>query len=103
MSTLTKSLLSEQLYKTLGVNRQEAMEMVECFFETIVQSLDAAQAVKLSGFGNFVLLDKKCRPGRNPKTGASVPVSARRVVTFHAGQKLKEKLRNYVGPEDQDG
>ena len=103
MSTLTKSLLSEHLYKTLGVNRQEAMELVECFFETILQSLEAGQAVKLSGFGNFVLLDKKSRPGRNPKTGASVPVSARRVVCFHAGQKLKEKVSNYVGAEDQDG
>ena len=87
--TLTKADLSEQLVDGLGLNRREAREMVEAFFEEISAGLEDGEGVKLSGFGHFALRDKPARPGRNPKTGVEIPNSARRVVTFHANIKLK--------------
>ena len=69
--------------------------MVETFFEEIRQALEAGDTVKLSGFGNFQLRDKPQRPGRNPKTGEEIPITARRVVTFHASQKLKGMVEQY--------
>ena len=94
---LTKADLAEKLYDELGLNKREAKELVELFFEEIRRSLEDNEPVKLSGFGNFQLRDKPQRPGRNPKTGEEIPISARRVVTFHASQKLKamvEKARH---------
>ena len=73
----------------VGLNKREAKDMVETFFEEIRDALERGESVKLSGFGNFQLRDKPQRPGRNPKTGEEIPISARRVVTFHASQKLK--------------
>lgn len=87
--TLTKAELAELLFDSVGLNKREAKDMVEAFFEEIRQSLEAGDTVKLSGFGNFQLRDKPQRPGRNPKTGEEIPITARRVVTFHASQKLK--------------
>ncbi|WP_374348121.1 integration host factor subunit alpha [Chitinimonas sp.] len=87
--TLTKAELADLLFDKVGLNKREAKDMVEAFFEEIRQSLEAGDSVKLSGFGNFQLRDKPQRPGRNPKTGEEIPISARRVVTFHASQKLK--------------
>ncbi|MDR2017256.1 MAG: integration host factor subunit alpha [Burkholderiales bacterium] len=89
MSTLTKAELTELLFEQLGLNKREAKDMVERFFEEIRLSLEKGDTVKLSGFGNFQLREKAQRPGRNPKTGIDIPISARRVVTFHASQKLK--------------
>ncbi|MDR0769790.1 MAG: integration host factor subunit alpha [Burkholderiales bacterium] len=89
MSTLTKAELTDLLFEQLGLNKREAKDMVERFFEEIRLSLENGDAVKLSGFGNFQLREKAQRPGRNPKTGIDIPISARRVVTFHASQKLK--------------
>ena len=77
----------------------EAKELVEGFFEEIRQALEDNEQVKLSGFGNFDLRDKKTRPGRNPKTGEEIPISARRVVTFKPGQKLKARVESYAGTE----
>lgn len=94
---LTKAELSEKLYEDLGFNKREAKELVELFFEEIRHSLETNEQVKLSGFGNFDLRDKKQRPGRNPKTGEEIPISARRVVTFRPGQKLKARVEEYVG------
>ena len=79
---LTKAEMSERLFEELGLNKREAKEIVELFFEEIRASLESNENVKLSGFGNFDLRDKKERPGRNPKTGEEIPISARRVVTF---------------------
>ena len=90
--TLTKAELAELLFAQVGLNKREAKEMVEAFFEEIRQSLETGDVVKLSGFGNFSVRDKASRPGRNPKTGEVVPISARRVVSFHASQKLKEQV-----------
>ncbi len=88
-STLTKAELTELLYEQVGLNKREAKEMVETFFEEICVALEKGDIVKLSGFGNFQLRDKPQRPGRNPRTGEEIPITARRVVTFHASQKLK--------------
>jgi integration host factor subunit alpha len=89
MTTLTKAELAELLFEKVGLNKREAKDMVESFFEEIRNSLQAGGTVKLSGFGNFQCREKPQRPGRNPKTGEEMPISARRVVTFHASQKLK--------------
>jgi integration host factor subunit alpha len=88
-STLTKAELAELLFEYVGLNKREAKDMVETFFDEIRGALERGESVKLSGFGNFQLRDKPQRPGRNPKTGEEIPISARRVVTFHASQKLK--------------
>jgi integration host factor subunit alpha len=87
--TLTKAELAELLFDHVGLNKREAKDMVEAFFEVIRDALESGGSVKLSGFGNFQLRDKPQRPGRNPKTGEAIPIAARRVVTFHASQKLK--------------
>ena len=95
--TLTKADMAESLFNELGLNKNEARELVELFFEELVASLAVGKHVKLSGFGNFDLRDKKERPGRNPKTGEKIPISARRVVTFQPGQKLKARVNAYTG------
>jgi integration host factor subunit alpha len=90
--TLTKAEMAELLFERVGLNKREAKDMVETFFDEIIEALSQGKSVKLSGFGNFQLRDKPQRPGRNPKTGEAIPISARRVVTFHASQKLKEQI-----------
>ncbi|HAG61385.1 MAG: integration host factor subunit alpha [Legionellales bacterium] len=95
MGALTKANLAEYLFNTLGLNKREAKELVELFFEEIRACLESGETVKLSGFGNFNLRDKSERPGRNPKTGEEIPIKARRVVTFRAGHKLKSRVEAY--------
>jgi len=94
---LTKAALAEMLFQEIGLNKREAKEFVEQFFEELRVSLENGHDVKLSGFGNFVLRDKSERPGRNPKTGEEIPITARRVVTFRPGQKLKARVEAYAG------
>jgi integration host factor subunit alpha len=96
---LTKADFAESLFEELGLNKREAKDMVEFFFEEIKTSLEHGKQVKISGFGKFELRDKKSRPGRNPKTGEEIPITARRVVTFRSGQKLKARVEAYVGSE----
>ena len=98
---LTKADIAEKLFQELGLNKREAKEIVECFFEEIRGALERGEQVKLSGFGNFDLRDKSQRPGRNPKTGEEIPITARRVVTFKAGQKLKARVEAYAGSIEQ--
>lgn len=95
MVALTKAKITEQLFLKLGINKRKVKQLVELFFEEIKIALEKGHHVKLSRFGNFQLRDKNERPGRNPKTGKEIPVSARRVVTFHAGQKLRDKVEAY--------
>ncbi len=92
--TLTKAELADLLFEVVGLNKREAKEVVDLFFEEIRETLVAGRSVKLSGFGNFQLRDKPQRPGRNPKTGEEIPIAARRVVTFHASQKLKSYVQD---------
>jgi len=93
--TLTKAGLADLLFEQVGLNKREAKDMVEAFLEEMRFALERGESVKLSGFGNFELREKSERPGRNPKTGEEIPISARRVVTFHASQKLKSKVDAY--------
>ncbi|MDC9729653.1 MAG: integration host factor subunit alpha [Methyloprofundus sp.] len=96
---VTKADFAERLFDDLGLNKREAKEMVELFFEEIKGSLEQGEQVKISGFGKFELRDKSSRPGRNPKTGEEIPITARRVVTFRTGQKLKIRVEAYAGTE----
>src|SRR3954451_21994066 len=95
--TLTKAELADMLFEKVGLNKREAKDMVETFFEEIRLALENGESVKLSGFGTFQLRDKPQRPGRNPKTGEEIPITARRVVTFHASQKLKAMVEERYG------
>jgi integration host factor subunit alpha len=97
MGALTKADLAERLHEELGLNKREVKDIVELFFDEIRSSLESANQVKISGFGNFDLRDKGERPGRNPKTGEEIPISARRVVTFRPGQKLRLRVEKYAG------
>ena len=98
--TLTKAELADLLFEQVGLNKREAKDMVEGFFEEIRTALERGDSVKLSGFGNFQLRDKPQRPGRNPKTGEEVPIPPRRVVTFHASQKLKHAVERLTHGEE---
>ncbi|MDP2751413.1 MAG: integration host factor subunit alpha [Rhodocyclaceae bacterium] len=92
--TLTKAELADMLFDRVGLNKREARDMVDAFFEEIRLGLETGEGVKLSGFGHFQCRDKPQRPGRNPKTGEEIPITARRVVTFHASQLLKSTVEN---------
>lgn len=98
---LTKADMANQLYEEVGLNKREAKEFVDAFFEAVRKALERGEQVKLSGFGNFDLRHKNERPGRNPKTGEEIPISARRVVTFRPGQKLKSRVEAYAGSGKQ--
>ena len=97
---LTKADMAKSLFNAMGLNKKEALELVNLFFQELEASLTDGEQVRLSGFGNFELHDKKERPGRNPKTGEKVPVPARRVVTFRAGQKLRARVEGYAGSRE---
>ncbi len=94
--------MAESLFNELGLSRKDGRELVDLLIEELMTSLAVTEQVKLSGFGNFELRDKKERPGRNPKTGESIPVSARRVVTFSAGPTLKARVEACAGPGNND-
>lgn len=100
--TLTKADLAKHLDDAIGLTNREAKQIVDLFFDHMINALVGGQQVKISGFGNFTLHDKRERPGRNPRTGEEVPVSARRVVTFHSGQKLKARVEKHAGKEIQE-
>ena len=90
--TITKLDLVNHLNQKMGLNKVESKELVEAFFNEIKKSLTDSEEVKISGFGNFKILNKKERPGRNPRTGEPAVISARKVVTFKAGRKLRKKI-----------
>jgi integration host factor subunit alpha len=92
--TVTKMELANLLFDELGLNKREAKEFIELFFEEIRTALENGDNVKFSGFGSFSVRDKRQRPGRNPKTGEEIPVSARRVVTYKPSQKIKDRVAN---------
>ncbi len=90
--TLTKADMVERLIHELDLDKHEVKPFVEDFFEEIRTALEQGEQVKLSGFGNFNRHDKRERPGRNPRTGEEIPISARRVVTFQVGGKLRKRI-----------
>ena len=90
---LTKAHLADLLFEQIGLNKRESKDMVDAFFDLVVDSLVQGTDVKISGFGNFQIRTKAARPGRNPRTGELIPIEARRVVTFHASHKLKESIQ----------
>ena len=91
---LTKAQLAELLFEQIGLNKRESKDMIDAFFDLISQRLISGEEVKLSGFGNFQIRVKAPRPGRNPRTGELIPIEARRVITFHASQKLKDQVQS---------
>jgi integration host factor subunit alpha len=98
--TLTKADLADLLFDRLGLNKRESKDMVEAFFHIVNGALVEGQDVKLSGFGNFNIRRKAPRPGRNPRTGESIPIKARNVVTFHASHKLKGLVQGEIAPDE---
>jgi integration host factor subunit alpha len=92
VSALSKAKITEALCREIGLTKMDAKNLVEEFFEEIRHALETGDHVMLSRFGKFTLRDKSERPGRNPKTGKTTPVKARRVVTFKAGFKLKTEV-----------
>ena len=101
MAALTKAQMADRLFDELGLNKREAKEIVEMFFDEVQVSLERNRQVKISGFGNFDLREKAERPGRNPKTGEEIPITARRVVTFRPGRKRKARVEAYAGSEPE--
>jgi integration host factor subunit alpha len=95
--SLTKAGMAKSLFNNLGLNKRESRKLVDSYFEELIASLAVGENVRLSGFGNFELRDKVARPGRNPKTGEEIPITARRVVTFRPGHKLKDRVDAYAG------
>lgn len=100
--SLTKLEMAEKLQQDLGFSRKEAKDLVDSFFEEIITALEEGSPVKISGFGNFDLRDKPSRPGRNPKTGEEFPIRARRVVTFKAGRKLRDRIDAHGRPRQPE-
>ena len=101
--TLTKAQLSELLFEQIGLNKRESKDMTDAFFDLIVSKLVQGTDVKIAGFGHFQIRTKAARPGRNPRTGQAIPIPARRVVTFHASHKLKEKIQHSADPTPPAG
>ena len=93
---LTKAHLAELLFEQIGLNKRESKDMVDAFFDLMVESLIRGEDVKISGFGNFQIRTKAARPGRNPRTGELIPIEARRVATFHASHKLKDVIQEPI-------
>ncbi|SFP36381.1 integration host factor subunit alpha [Qipengyuania nanhaisediminis] len=94
VGTLTRADLAETINRKMGLSRAESLDLVEQVLDKMSQALIQGENVKISGFGSFVLRDKKERIGRNPKTGVEVPITPRRVMTFRASQLLKDRVAN---------
>ena len=94
---LTKAQLAEMLFEQIGLNKRESKDTIDAFFNLVADSLVEGNDVKITGFGNFQIRTKAPRPGRNPRTGETIPIRARRVVTFHASYKLKEQIKDQNG------
>lgn len=99
--TLTKAELAELLFDRIGLNKRESKDIVDAFFDLLHEALVKGKEVKLSGFGNFTIRQKASRPGRNPRTGESIPIKARNVVTFHSSHKLKAIVQGEIPPPEE--
>ena len=93
---LTKAQLADLLFEHIGLNKREAKDLIDAFFDLIAHNLVEGEDVRISGFGNFQIRTKAPRPGRNPRTGEPIPIEARRVATFHASHKLKDQIQSWT-------
>ncbi len=104
---MTKAELVEAVYSKVGISKKESADLVELIFDTMKDTLSKGEKIKISGFGNFVVREKRSRMGRNPQTGESMEISARRVLTFRPSQVLKNDLNGEEGAvvedDDDDG
>lgn len=100
--TLTKAEIADAINEQIGLNKRESKDLIDAFFTLIRETVTAGESVKISGFGNFQVRTKAARPGRNPRTGEEIPIAARRVVTFSASQKLRERLARATEQENAD-
>lgn len=91
---MTKADLVDAIYKRVGFSKKESAKIVEMVFDIIKETLEQGEKIKISGFGNFVVRDKRARIGRNPQTGEEIEISARRVLTFKPSQVLRNALKN---------
>ncbi|MEM7210466.1 MAG: integration host factor subunit alpha [Pseudomonadota bacterium] len=91
-NTLTRSDLSEAVYREIGLSRNESAELVETILDRIANALVTGETVKISSFGTFAVREKGARMGRNPKTGEEVPIDPRRVLVFRPSHILKERV-----------
>jgi integration host factor subunit alpha len=102
---MTKAELIEAVYSKVGISKKESADLVELIFDTMKDTLSKGEKIKISGFGNFVVREKRSRMGRNPQTGESMEISARRVLTFRPSQVLKNDLNHGEGgdiPGDEE-
>ncbi len=100
---MTKADLIEAIYTKVGISKKESADLVEMIFDTMKDTLSKGEKIKISGFGNFVVREKRSRMGRNPQTGDSMEISARRVLTFRPSQVLKSDLNGgEPGVEEDD-
>ncbi len=91
---MTKADIVETLYEKVGFSKKEAADLVELVFDTVKSTLSQTHKIKISGFGNFVVREKKARVGRNPQTGQSIEISARKVLTFRPSQILRSEVNS---------
>ena len=89
---MTKADLVESIYEKIGFSKKESSDIIEMIFDTMKDTLEKGEKIKISGFGNFVVRAKRPRMGRNPQTGQEIEISARRVLTFRPSQVLKQAL-----------
>ena len=91
---MTKAEIIEQIYEKVGFSKKESAEIVELVFDTMKETLEKGEKIKISGFGNFTVKEKKARRGRNPQTGSEIEITARRVLTFKSSQVLRKALNS---------
>ena len=91
---MTKIDIIQDVYEKLGFSKKDSARIVESVFDIIKDNLTTGEKIKISGFGNFVVKEKKSRRGRNPQTGAQIAISARRVLTFKSSQVLRKALND---------
>src|SRR4029079_2570659 len=96
--TMTKADIVERIYEKVGYSKKEATEIAESIFEVVKRRLEKGEKVTVSGFGNFVVNEKRPRKGRNPETGEEIVITGRRVLTFKASQVLKKTMSDGVEP-----
>ena len=101
--TMTKADIVERIYDKVGYSKKEATEIVESIFEIVKRRLETGEKVKVSGFGNFVVNEKRPRKGRNPQTGEEIVITGRRVLTFKASQVLKKTMNDGTMSPTGDG